>query len=121
MGHARAGLQWACRLVGMSALVVTIIYALKQGCRLNGLSWKWVCIVMMLSLGASFWSALSLPCNARTGDQAAEVHVPDSDLEITTMRASGAGAPCIIPLSPDSALKQCPDLCIRIKRLHADA
>ena len=33
------------------------------------------------------------PCLYRAGEQAATVELPDSDLEITTMRSGGAGKP----------------------------
>lgn len=35
------------------------------------------------------------PCLYRAGEQAATVELPDSDLEITTMRSGGAGKPLL--------------------------
>ena len=49
------------------------------------------------------------------------MHVPDSDLEITTMRASGAGAPCIIPFTPWYGSQAMSRPLRKDQRLHADA
>lgn len=48
-----------------------------------------------MASGACALALTVYPCLYRAGEQAATVELPDSDLEITTMRSGGAGKPLL--------------------------